>query len=149
MSEIIPMNGEEPEIPTPENTDFQNLNERINVNEVSEIPTFPELDYDKLIDEFNDKEKLFTIDDMIDVWSRGMTNGATLWQYCLDKIQEQEQNTMNGVACQDNNYKLPSSFEAGALELVNEVRNSKDKAQALQAMLNNNMLLLGVFTEKQ
>jgi len=143
MSEpIIPMNGEEPETQIPENPESQILNcpiKAISVTQstglnsrISVIPTYKELDYDNIIEEFNDKEKLFTIDDLIDVWSRGMTNGATLWQYC-----------------QEQGYNLPVAFEAGSLELVNEVRNSKDKAQALQAMLNNNMLLLGVFTEKQ
>lgn len=126
MSEpIIPMNGEEPEIPTPENTESQILNSRISENLLTYVEIqngiatpLPKLE--------------FTIDDMIDVWCRGMTNGAILWQYC-----------------QEQKYNLPTAFEAGTLELVNEVRNSKDKSQALQAMLNNNMLLLGVFTEKQ
>lgn len=138
MSEIIPMNGEEPETQNLENLKVQNLNERIRGFSETETPqdlvsTFPEIQ--ETLEETAERlrpEVLYTIDDLIDVWSRGMTNGATLWQYC-----------------QDHEYKLPSSFEAGSLELVNEVRNSKDKSQALQAMINNNMLLLGVFTEKQ
>lgn len=100
-----------------ENT--KNANESIATPKIT--PTFPEIQ----------QEVLYTIDDLIDVWSRGMTNGATLWQYCQDK-----------------GFKLPSAFEAGTIELVNEVRSSKEKAQALQALLNNNMLLLGVFDEK-
>lgn len=76
-------------------------------------------------------EELFTIDDLIDVWCRGCTNGATLWQYC-----------------QDTNKKLPISFEAGLIELSNEVRNSQQKHEALQTVINNNMILLGIFDEK-
>ena len=127
MSEIIPMNGEEPEIPDSEIPKVQNLNERISRNPEL-VSTYPEIT-EKIKEDF---ELVFTIDDMIDVWSRGITNGATLWQYC-----------------QEQGYNLPVAFEAGSLELVNEVRNSKDKSHALQAMINNNMLLLGVFTEKQ
>lgn len=130
MSGTIPMNGEEPEIPESENSESQNLNSPISENLVI---TYPEIT-EKIKEDFElvASEAIFTIDDLIDVWARGMTNGATLWQYC-----------------QEQGYNLPVAFEAGALELVNEVRNSKDKSQALQAMLNNNMLLLGVFTEKQ
>lgn len=130
MSGTIPMNGEEPEIPESENSESQNLNSPISENLVI---TYPEIT-EKIKEDFElvASEAIFTIDDLIDVWSRGMTNGATLWQYC-----------------QEQGYNLPVAFEAGSLELVNEVRNSKDKSQALQAMLNNNMLLLGVFTEKQ
>lgn len=89
------------------------------------IPTFKEIQDEVIV------EKLFTIDDMIDVWCRGCTNGATLWQYCQDNIKP-----------------LPSSFECGLTELVNEVRNSDDKSHALQQLINNNMILLGVFDEK-
>lgn len=86
---------------------------------------------DKVVNALSNDMKLYTIDDMIDVWCRAVTNGATLWQYC-----------------QDTSRPLPSSFEAGLLELVNEIRHSDDKAYTLQQMLNNNMLLLGVFDEK-
>ena len=94
---------------------------------IREIPTFPEVQEEI-------KENIlamYTIDDLIDVWCRGVTNGATLWQYC-----------------QDTNRPLPVSFEAGLVELVNEIRNSKDKPRTLQDFINNNMLLLGVFDEK-
>ena len=75
---------------------------------------------------------IYTIDDMIDIWCRGATNGATLWQYC-----------------QDTGKALPSSFEAGLIELTNNVRDSSDKAHALRAVSSNNMILLGVFEELQ
>jgi hypothetical protein len=78
-----------------------------------------------------DIPKQYTVEDLIDVWCRGVTNGATMWQYC-----------------QDTHRILPNSFEAGLLEVVNEIRSSKDKAVTLQAVINNNMILLGVFDEK-
>jgi hypothetical protein len=76
-------------------------------------------------------EKTYTIDDLIDVWCRGCTNGATLWQYC-----------------QDTDKKLPNTFEAGLIELTNEIRIAEDRHTALKNILNNNMLLLGVFEER-
>ena len=148
MGKIIPTPDEEPEKLDSEISESQILNSRNNKDslesalgvskdskESAGISTFPEIQED-----FNQIESLvekilepkFTIDDLIDVWSRGMTNGATLWQYCQEK-----------------GYNLPVAFEAGSLELVNEVRNSKDKAHALQQIINNNMILLGVFEEKQ
>jgi hypothetical protein len=89
---------------------------------------------DKFLDTLyarNDTKKEYTIDDLIDVWCRGVTNGATIWQYC-----------------QDTKKPLPTSFEAGLIELVNEIRHSDTKAATLQVIINNNMLLLGVFDEK-
>lgn len=83
-------------------------------------------------DDVKDTREVYTIDDLIDVWCRGCTNGATLWQYC-----------------QDTNRPLPTSFEAGLIELVNEVRTSGNKSKTLQDFVNNNMILLGVFEEKQ
>ena len=121
MSDIIPMGDEPLETQSSENSESSNSN--------SPISTFPEIQ-EELVELV--AEEKYTLDDLIDVWSRGLTNGATLWQYC-----------------QEQGYNLPVAFEAGSLELVSEVQNSKDKAQALQTMLNNNMLLLGVFTEKQ
>ena len=107
---------------------------------ISTIPGFPspffteedvkELQVDNI--ELPNTVPRYTIDDMIDVWCRGVTNGATLWQYC-----------------QDTSKPLPTSFEAGLIELVNEVRTSKDKPKTLQDFVNNNMILLGVFDEKQ
>jgi len=87
---------------------------------------------DKIISPYAETERLYTIDDMIDMWCRGATNGATLWQYC-----------------QDTKKVLPSSFEAGLIELTNNVRDSGDKAHALKAVSANNMILLGVFEELQ
>ena len=87
---------------------------------------------DKIEKALSHAEPLYTIDDMVDVWCRALTNGATLWQYC-----------------QDTSRPLPHTFEAGVIELVNEVRNSKDKVRTLQDFINNNMMLLGVFEEKQ
>lgn len=106
-----------------ENPENQNRNKRIGKNFQDKKPEI-ESPYIEL-------EKLYTIDDMIDVWCRGCTNGATLWQYC-----------------QDNGKKLPSSFEAGLIELVGSIREQKHKDQALHSLINNNMLLLGVFDEK-
>lgn len=105
----------------------------------SEIPSpfFTKEDYeetvmiDKVVNALHDNLRVYSIDDLIDVWCRGVTNGATLWQYCQDK-----------------NLPLPVSFEAGLIELVNEVRNSDDKSRTLQDFVNNNMMLLGVFDEK-
>lgn len=95
---------------------------------IREIPTFQEVQ-----NEITENTlACYTIDDMIDIWCRGVTNGATLWQYCQDK-----------------NLPLPVSFEAGLIELVNEIRNSEDKPRTLQDFINNNMILLGVFEEKQ
>lgn len=94
---------------------------------IREIPTFQEVQ-----NEITENTlACYTIDDMIDIWCRGVTNGATLWQYC-----------------QDTNRPLPTSFEAGLIELVNEIRNSEDKPRTLQDFINNNMILLGVFDEK-
>ena len=87
---------------------------------------------EKIISPYADIERLYTIDDLIDMWCRGATNGATLWQYC-----------------QDTKKVLPSSFEAGLIELTNNVRGSGDKAHALKAVSANNMILLGVFEELQ
>lgn len=109
------------------------------IKDVSEIPSpfFTEddvkevINIDKIVEALSSTEPVYTIDDMIDVWCRAMTNGATLWQYCID-----------------TNRPLPTSFEAGLIELVNEVRHSDDKVKTLQQMINNNMLLLGVFDEK-
>lgn len=95
-------------------------------DDVKEIRTI-----DKIEKALHSDGVVFTIDDMIDVWCRGVTNGATLWQYC-----------------QDTEKPLPSSFEAGLIELVNEIRNSEDKPSTLQDFVNNNMILLGVFDEK-
>lgn len=97
-------------------------------------PFFTEDDAKEVVALDNIEKSLqnYTIDDMIDVWCRGVTNGATLWQYC-----------------QDTNRPLPTSFEAGLIELVNEIRHSKDKPRTLQDFINNNMILLGVFEEKQ
>lgn len=86
---------------------------------------------DKVVNALQNNMRVYTIDDLIDVWCRGVTNGATLWQYC-----------------QDTSKPLPTSFEAGLIELVNEVRNSKDKTMTLHQFINNNMMLLGVFDEK-
>jgi hypothetical protein len=105
-----------PEIPSPFFTE----------DDVKEIKTI-----DKIEKALHRDGMIFTIDDMIDVWCRGVTNGATLWQYC-----------------QDTDRPLPSSFEAGLIELVNEIRNSEDKPKTLQDFVNNNMILLGVFDEK-
>lgn len=86
---------------------------------------------DRVTELLSSKMPIYTIDDLIDVWCRGVTNGATLWQYC-----------------QDTSRPLPTSFEAGLVELVNEVRSSTDKPRTLQDFINNNMILLGVFDEK-
>lgn len=86
---------------------------------------------DRIAEALHNNLRVYTIDDLIDVWCRGVTNGATLWQYC-----------------QDTDRPLPSSFEAGLIELVNEVRHSTDKSRTLQDFINNNMILLGVFDEK-
>ena len=86
----------------------------------------------KIISPYTETERLYTIDDLIDIWCRGATNGATLWQYC-----------------QDTKKTLPLSFEAGLIELTNNVRHSGDKAHALKAVSGNNMILLGVFEELQ
>jgi hypothetical protein len=110
---------------------------------ISENPGFPSpffteddvkevMDIDNINKSLSNAVPLYTIDDMIDVWCRGVTNGAILWQYC-----------------QDTNRPLPASFEAGLIELVNEVRSSTDKPTTLQDFINNNMVLLGVFDEKQ
>lgn len=106
-----------------EKTKLNNLESQFSNSPISEFSPVPS--------PYVKAEELFTIDDLIDVWCRGCTNGATLWQYC-----------------QDTNKILPSSFEAGLLELSNEVRNSQQKHEALQAIINNNMILLGVFDEK-
>ena len=86
---------------------------------------------DRIVEALHNNLRVYTIDDLIDVWCRGCTNGATLWQYC-----------------QDTSKPLPVSFEAGLIELSNEVRNSEDKSSALQHMINNQMIMLGVFDEK-
>jgi len=91
-----------------------------------------EKEKEKIISPYAEAERLYTIDDLIDIWCRGATNGATLWQYC-----------------QDTKKTLPLSFEAGLIELTNNVRHSGDKAHALKAVSSNNMILLGVFEELQ
>jgi hypothetical protein len=87
---------------------------------------------DRITETLHNNLRVYIIDDLIDVWCRGVTNGATLWQYC-----------------QDTNKPLPNSFEAGLIELVNEIRTSENKPKTLQEFINNNMMLLGVFEEKQ
>lgn len=119
----------------------ENLNTNIPRGGAGDIPGLPSpffseddvkevVAVDKLVEALQE-QKLYTIDDLIDVWCRGVTNGATLWQYC-----------------QDTSRPLPSSFEAGLIELVNEIRKSEDKPRTLQDFVNNNMILLGVFDEK-
>lgn len=105
-----------PEIPSPFFTE----------DDVKEVQTI-----DKITKALHDNMAVYSIDDLLDVWCRGVTNGATLWQYC-----------------QDTNRPLPTSFEAGLIELINEIRSSPEKAKTLQDFINNNMLLLGVFDEK-
>lgn len=120
----------------------QNSNSESPIRSIPEIPSpfFTEQDMkdivanntiDRVTELLSAKMPIYTIDDLIDVWCRGVTNGATLWQYC-----------------QDTSRPLPSSFEAGLIELVNEIRNSEDKPRTLQDFINNNMILLGVFDEK-
>lgn len=112
------------ELPISENSGFPSP--FFSEDDVKEVRTI-----DKIEKALHSDGMIFTIDDMIDVWCRGVTNGATLWQYC-----------------QDTNKPLPTSFEAGLIELVNEIRTSEDKPKTLQDFVNNNLILLGVFDEK-
>jgi len=118
-----------PKKPAEKKSKSQTLNSLNSENSEKEKEKEKEI---KIISPYAETERLYTIDDMIDMWCRGATNGATLWQYC-----------------QDTKKQLPSSFEAGLIELTNNVRDSGDKAHALKAVSANNMILLGVFEELQ
>jgi hypothetical protein len=106
------------------------------------IPTYPEITQDLTIGnseslnlnspirEILEPELKYSINDLIDVWVRGCTNGATIWQYC-----------------QEHNKDLPSSFEFGLELLQLEVRKTEQPAGALKDLTSNNFMLLGLFSE--
>lgn len=72
----------------------------------------------------------YSIDDLIDVWVRGCTNGATLWAFC-----------------QEHEKQLPSTFEFGLELLQQEIRKQKSKDSALHEVTSSNMILIGLFQE--
>lgn len=71
-------------------------------------------------------EKLYTLDELKEVFYFSLLHGATLWQYC-----------------QDTGKELPKAFEAGTHGLLSKVVTAHD----LQELLKSRALLVGVFDE--
>jgi hypothetical protein len=100
---------------------YKEVSEELNSeNPETQIPNFPIME----------NPELYTVEDMIDMWVRGCTNGATLWKFC-----------------QEHEKSLPSSFEVGLELLALEVRKTVNPASALSDLTSNNFMLLGVFNE--
>ena len=72
------------------------------------------------------EQKVFSLDDLIEVWYQGCFNGASLWQYC-----------------QDSNYTIPDQFQEGMNKLREQIR--KDGVITLQTLALNSLILLGTF----
>lgn len=70
--------------------------------------------------------KMYTIDQLKEVWYLGMLNGATLWQ-----------------VCQDNTTETKSSFE----KITNELKTTVTSEQSLKDVASSNLMLLGVACE--
>lgn len=71
-------------------------------------------------------EKLYTLDELREVWYFSMLHGATLWQYC-----------------QDTNKTLPDDFNKGLHALLLKVVTAHD----LQEVLKSRALMVGLFDE--
>lgn len=74
----------------------------------------------------DNQEKLYTLDEMKEVWYFSMLHGATLWQYC-----------------QDTNKTLPDDFNRGLHGLLSKVVTAHD----LQEVLKSRALMVGLFDE--
>ena len=71
-------------------------------------------------------DKLFTLDELKEVWYFSMLHGATLWQYC-----------------QDTEKQLPEAFNVGIHGLLSKVITAHD----LQEVLKSRALMVGIFEE--
>lgn len=80
----------------------------------------------KVLSPYGQAKPLYTFEQLKEVWYFSMLQGASLWQYSIDKKRE-----------------LPSDFEKG----LNSVRESLADPEALQFLLGANVVLFGLYDE--
>lgn len=71
-------------------------------------------------------EQLYTFDQMKEVWYFSMIQGASLWQYSIDKKRN-----------------LPQDFDKG----LDGIRNTLTDPKALQFLLGASVVLFGLYDE--
>lgn len=80
----------------------------------------------KVLSPYGQAKPLYTFEQLKEVWYFSMLQGASLWQYSIDKKR-----------------KLPSDFEKG----LNSIRESLTDPEALQFLLGTNIVIFGLYDE--